>query len=286
MWLIILIFAYLLLWNESTSILAANENLSAAFEELILANGWAAWSIFPYVAANIGFWFTAIVCDVYSTTFSSTSSHVVYCNKSRSSRKKEGNVTIASELGNAFLTTVIGQGLNVTIGKSFFQSLGTAPVTMLPDFRTFLVQFALMVTLFDFALYCQHRASHTDIMWRFHQTHHANSTPIGLSAATLSVVEEIESAACVYLSALIVQPHPVTYACSIAGILSDLVIVHTGLDCQWLKILSLRFLPGRAEVHMHDHHHMYSDGKGGKNFGSSFWIWDYMFGTLARTSRT
>ena len=163
MWLIILTSAYLLLWNESTSILAANENQSAAFEELILANGWAAWSIFPYVAANMGFWFTAIVCDVYSTTSSSTSSHIVYHNKSRSFRRKEGNVTFASELRNAFLTTVIGQGLNVTIGKTFFQSIVATHVTMLPDFVKFLLQFALMVIVFDFSLYFQHRAGHTNI---------------------------------------------------------------------------------------------------------------------------
>ena len=233
----------------------------------------------------MGFWFTAIVCDVYSTTSSSTSSHIVYHNKSRSFRRKEGNVTFASELRNAFLTTVIGQGLNVTIGKTFFQSIVATPVTMLPDFGTFLLQFALMVIVFDFSLYFQHRAGHTNIGWRFHQTHHTQSTPIGLSAATVNFVDQIEVAACVYLSAFIVQPHPVAYAFSIAGILSDLVVVHTGLDCQWLKILLLRFLLGCVEVHMHDHHHMYSNGKGGKNYGAFFWIWDYMFGTLALTSR-
>ena len=85
-----------------------------------------------------------------------------------------------------------------------------------------------------------------------------------------------------YLSAFVVQPHPVSYAFAVAGILSELASVHSGIcDSAWFDFITLRFLPGRADVRMHDSQHMYSNHKGGRNFGHFFWVWDYAFGTLA-----
>ena len=175
-------------------------------------------------------------------------------------------------------------GLNVVfIGKYFFQYLIASPDTMWPDAKTFFMQFTAMFVSFDFFLYWQHRSSHAfDIAWHSHKKHHEVQTPIAMTASIIGFWDELEVSACIYLSAFVVQPHPVSYAFALAGILSEFVNVHSGIcDSAWLDFITLRFLPGRADARLHDSHHMYSHNKGGRNFGHFFWVWDYAFGTLA-----
>ena len=48
-----------------------------------------------------------------------------------------------------------------------------------------------------------------------------------------------------------------------------------------VDVVTLRFLPGRARIKHHDHHHQYSNRGSGRNFGEMFWLWDWAHGTLA-----
>ena len=286
MWLLLLVSAHSLLWNTKTSVFSTTDNnATTAIESLVLENGWFAWSVLPYIFANIGFWFTAIACDVYSTKIIGATSNeeIEYGNKlDRASRREMAGITIGRHLPKALFTTIVMQVPNAAVGKHFFQFLGSPPETMLPNFQIFLIHFACMQALFDFFLYCQHRASHVrKYLWHYHREHHEVLTTIGISATHVDIRDQALTALCVYLAAFIVQPHPVTYAISVAGILSELVIVHSGLDSPVLNFIGLRFLPGRASTRFHDYHHMYSNHMGGTNFGHLFWIWDYTFGTQA-----
>ena len=182
------------------------------------------------------------------------------------------------------IKTLIGLffGSNVLIGKYFFQYLVASPDNMWPDAKTFLMQFTAMFVSFDFFLYWQHRYAHAfDIGWYSHKKHHEVQTPIALTTSFAGIWDEVTIGVGLYLSALIIQPHPVSYSFAVAGILSELASVHSGIDSNWFDFITLRFLPGRADVRLHDSHHMYSNSRVGRNFGHFFWVWDYAFGTLA-----
>ena len=141
-----------------------------------------------------------------------------------------------------------------------------------------------MIVAFDFILYWDHRISHHwGIMWSTHKIHHTITTPTAVYASLAGIVDELMTANCVYLAALIVQPHPVPFAFACGGILAELAALHSGLENAWFDFIALRYLPGRSSNRMHDFHHQYGNKMGGLNFGHFFWIWDYAFGTLAVT---
>lgn len=49
-------------------------------------------------------------------------------------------------------------------------------------------------------------------------------------------------------------------------------------------LIFFQVLPFRAGVKHHDAHHHFSNYAGNaKNYGESFWIWDWLFGTLSNT---
>ena len=141
-----------------------------------------------------------------------------------------------------------------------------------------------MIVAFDFILYWDHRISHHwGIMWSTHKIHHTITTPTAVYASLAGIMDELMTANCVYLAALIVQPHPVPFAFACGGILAELAALHSGLENAWFDFIALRYLPGRSSNRMHDVHHQYGNKMGGLNFGHFFWIWDYAFGTLAVT---
>jgi sterol desaturase/sphingolipid hydroxylase (fatty acid hydroxylase superfamily) len=93
----------------------------------------------------------------------------------------------------------------------------------------------------------------------------------------------IQSVLPLLLSALIVRPHPITFAAYLFFHLSNNAWNHSGLDSLFVRVLSLKFLPLRCANTLHDAHHRFSGFKTGKNYGEMFWLWDWVFGTLTRT---
>ena len=284
---ILLTGAYLITESKHVEMygLASDSTLFGIVEGL-LRSEWSAHVLLPYVCANLGFWSTSIGSHIYTVSCGTSANLIQYGNLKRESRmkKQSAKISLKVQFTEAIKTTFVMFGLNVLVGKYFFQYFVASHDTMWPDAKTFLMQFTAMFVSFDFFEYWQHRSAHTfDIgyCWHSHQRHHDVQTPIALTASIIGFWDEVEAAACIYLSAFIVQPHPVSYVFAIAGILSELASVHSGIDSNWFDFITLRFLPGRADIHVHDAHHMYSNSRGGKNFGHFFWVWDYAFGTLA-----
>jgi len=278
----ILVAGALLIQDSANSGVVA-ENFASFF----LQNDHFSYGVLPFVFANIGFWVTVFVSNVY-TLYCGTTNQIEYGTKSRSSSLKESLsvISMKTQLWGAIKTVLIFFGLNtMVVGKYFFQHFVTHPEMVFPDMQSFLNQITGMIVLFDFFLYWQHRGGHTlEIMWNSHKTHHLVKTPVAVSAPLTGTFDELTSASLIYLSALFVQPHPVSYAFAIACILSELTALHTGLDSAWFDFITLRFLPGRLDIRMHDHHHKYSGKMGGYNYGHFFWIWDYAFGTLHQST--
>ena len=118
-----------------------------------------------------------------------------------------------------------------------------------------------------------------EILWQHYALSSEVKFPFALSSSHFDPIDEIFVAIYAYLSTLLVQP---SYTFAIAGILSEVAAVHTGLNSGLLDFITLRFLSGRADICLHDHHHMCSDNHmRGRNFGHFLWIWDYAFGSLA-----
>lgn len=281
--------AYLIMSNDGTDGRGMPAAVASFFEDIMTENSrsWFIWSIFPFLCAVVGFWLTAVVSSMFTSWYGS-SIQIHYGNKTRISRQKEANAPLKSQVFVSIFVTVILQAINASVGKFILPPIiGVVhdEVEMLPKFNKFLIDFFSMLLMFDFIFYWQHRLSHTvTILWNSHKIHHENHTPIGLSTAYIDFVDQGLAAICFYLSAFIIKPHPVTYSLSVAGILSELVAVHSGIDSTLFNFLTLRFLPGRSSVHLHDHHHMYSDRQtGAKNFAQFFWIWDYTFGTYTES---
>jgi sterol desaturase/sphingolipid hydroxylase (fatty acid hydroxylase superfamily) len=265
--------------------LASSSALFGIVEGFLRSGEWSAYVLLPYICANLGFWSTSIGSYIYTVSCGTPANLIQYGNLlTRQSRmkKQSSKISLKVQLSEAIIVTFGLLGLNALIGKYFFQYPVVSPDNMWPDAKTFLMQFTAIFVSFDFFAYWQHRYAHVfDIGWHSHKKHHEVQTPIAMNAFITGFWDELQVAACVYLSAFIVQPHPLSYAFAVAGIFSEVASVHSGIDSAWFNFITLRFLPGRADIRLHDSHHMYSNNKGGRNFGHLFWVWDHAFGTLA-----
>lgn len=128
----------------------------------------------------------------------------------------------------------------------------------------------------SFDYYTAHKE--LEILWQHYALSSELKSPFALSSSHFDPIDVVFVATCAYLSTLLVQP---SYTFAIAGILSEVAAIHTGLNSGLLDFITLRYLSGRADICLHDHH-MYSDNHmRGRNFGHFFWIRDYAFGSLA-----
>ena len=90
----------------------------------------------------------------------------------------------------------------------------------------------------------------------------------------------------IIFAAAIVRGHVLTVYAYIAARIAENVLNHSGLDCWWLNIVTLKCLPGRASIAHHDSHHRFSfHGHAAKNYGENFVFWDWVFGTHSDRSQ-
>jgi sterol desaturase/sphingolipid hydroxylase (fatty acid hydroxylase superfamily) len=71
----------------------------------------------------------------------------------------------------------------------------------------------------------------------------------------------------------------------IAARIAENALNHSGIDSPLLDMLTLKTLPFRAPAAFHDAHHKYCNhAYKASNYGESFWLWDWVFGTLCPLS--
>eukprot|EP00759_Apiculatamorpha_spiralis_P003974 PhF_6_TR12255/c0_g1_i1/m.19419 len=180
--------------------------------------------------------------------------------------------------------------LSATVNAYLFDFVVGPPDTVFPSLTTFAVQICLMALVADFFLYWGHRVQHmNEYLWKnCHSVHHTLATPTSAGTAYINDIDTIlQAASSIIGCCLVVRPHPVAFWLYCGFHVGNNALNHSGLDCWWLNILTLKVLPFRCSNTLHDAHHRYSNyGKNAKNFAEMFWIWDYVFGTLSTTANT
>ena len=157
-----------------------------------------------------------------------------------------------------------------------------APAWFPDSVPTALLQLLAMAVLEDFGLYWGHRVQHeVPSLWRIHRMHHSIDTPTPWSTLYIHRTDAILQGSLPMLFAVMVlRPLPGVIYVSYALRVAENALNHTGLDHWLVNLLTLKSLPLRAQAAHHDAHHKYSNYAGhAKNYGETFWVWDWLFGT-------
>ena len=145
----------------------------------------------------------------------------------------------------------------------------------------FAAQLALFVVTHDFYIYWFHRAQHRfGVLWRLHEAHHSAREIDWLAgsrshALEIVINQTVEVAAMVLLGAS-------TDVMLWKGAISVLwgMWIHANID---VRTGPLQYVLNGPEVHRW--HHAIDYVPPGKNFGTKFAFWDYLFGTVDRPAR-
>lgn len=142
----------------------------------------------------------------------------------------------------------------------------------------FAAQLALFIVSHDFYIYWFHRAQHRfPLLWRLHEAHHSAREVDWLAgsrshALEITINQTIEVAAMVLLGASV-------EVMLWKGVISVVwgMWIHANIDVRsgWLQ-----YVINGPEVHRW--HHAIEYKPPGKNFGTKFAFWDYLFGTVDR----
>ena len=145
---ILLTGAFLITESERVEMngLASGSTLVGIVEGF-LRSEWSTYVLLPYICANLGFWSASIVSYIYTVSSCGTSANLIqYGNLKRESRikKQSAKISLKVQFTEAIKTTFVMFGLNVLVGKYFFQYFVASHDTMWPDAKTFLMQFTAM----------------------------------------------------------------------------------------------------------------------------------------------
>lgn len=257
---------------------------------------WLVWGVLPVVSANIGYWVPVLALELYFASNRGIWSQLVPRSKGRAEAATADRANVAS-LATQMRTAawiLLGPNaiINAALGAVIMHWLCGTPETAVPPTWQLMLHLICMAVIGDFGLYVGHRVQHASpFLWnKFHWFHHQIGTPTPASAIYIDSTDAtLQAGLPMIMAAVCVRPHPLTLNLYICLRIAENVINHSGLDSTVVNILTLRFLPGRAEISHHDSHHQYSNyANNAKNFGEGFWIWDWAFGTLStrQTKRT
>lgn len=145
-------------------------------------------------------------------------------------------------------------------------------------------QLLLLALVADFGLYWGHRVQHeSELLWRFHRLHHSIDTPTPFSTLYIHNHDlTLQGGLPIALAAATVRPAPAVLYAFMAARIAENALNHSGLDSRLVDIFTLKFLPLRAGASHHDAHHKFCNhSRHARNYAESFWIWDYLFGTVS-----
>jgi len=189
------------------------------------------------------------------------------------------------------LDQLMGPGVwvNIMISAYLMPALIKNDPTIKPTGKELLLQFLALTVVGDFGLYWGHRIQHefTSLWEKYHSIHHSVESPSPMSTGHIhSVDTTLQVGLPGLVAAILVQPHPLSYYLYSCTQTCEHVMNHSGLDDNLIDLLTLKFLPLRGNIAHHDYHHKFCGYAGrAKNFGETFWVWDWLFGTLAVTSK-
>lgn len=260
-------------------------------------NRWLCWGVGPVVAAWAGTFPTIGLLELARVRgWLPRAAAIEYAKDKGQSRDEvvkamHTKVTFRQQLHGAICTML---GPNVFLNGLLSAVLMPLRIKLsasdpLPSIKEFSITFAIMYVIGDLGLYWGHRIQHEiDFLWkRCHSVHHSVDAPTPMTTLYIDSTDAtLQAGLPIILAAFAVQPHPVTFYAYVAARTAENVLNHCGTDYWLINWLTLKILPFRAGIDHHDYHHKFSGHAGiVKNLGESFWIWDWMFGTLANTSK-
>lgn len=256
-------------------------------------NRWLCWGVGPMLALLFGTLLPAAALEFAISKKWLMQKGIEYQKDGGQTRaemisKTREIVPFRKQLTGAFWT-VLGPpaGLNILLMGWLFPKIMGHPKRLLPDVKSFLASFLGMYLISDLGLYWGHRVQH-EVPWLWencHKVHHTLETPTPMGTMYIDHTDAMLQVGLPMMAAVcLVRPHPVTfYALVWAGNLEH-ILNHCGLDDKTCtNILSWRWLPLRGSISHHDYHHKFCGRAGNvRNFGEGLWLWDWMFGTLAK----
>lgn len=263
-----------------------------------LSSPWLTWGLGPLLAFNLSFWLSVALLEWLISQPWATQYLLVYtANSSRSDNLQNTRTKFSwwtqakGSMGVTFGPTSI---INAVIGVFLLPWIITSDSSSsLPEVtvKSFLVSIVLLELVGDLFLYLGHRLQHeVPFLWKnFHSFHHQIDTPSPISTLYIDTTDATLQGGLPIIFAAIAHArilgplHPFVFYLYIVFRIGENVVNHSGLNCWWLDMLTLKCLPGRASIAHHDSHHRFSSyGANAKNYGENFWIWDWAFGTLAK----
>jgi len=259
-----------------------------------MRNPWLCWGFAPFVSANVGYFGTVFFLEYLIRQGFMRSSMIEY-GKSGDRPKAiekthERFMDFKAQLKNAAWNMLGPMAwINTLILPIIVSWVLKREVTKrYPTKLEFLAHFALLELVGDFFLYVGHRVQHEiPFLWeKCHSFHHSIDTPTPVSTVCIDPTDaSLQGGLPILGACLVVNPHPITLSLYVMARLAENVVNHSGVENLFLNVLFLKVLPLRAPVSHHDSHHKFSNyGPHAKNYGENFIIWDYIFGTLKKTS--
>lgn len=268
-----------------------------AFWSAYTSSEWICWGIGPALAAPVTVLGCAFALEWLTDLPWAQQYLIVYGDsesREENRRKTHEKVPWRTQLFGTMATVMGPANIVMTVlNRCSLGNLYGVPEDPLPAISAFAFDFVMMSLVGDFFLYWGHRVQHeVKFLWdNFHSYHHSVGTPSPISVAYINQVDAtLQAAIPLFMCALIVGPHPVTYLLYAMFHLSNNVVNHSGMHAPLLNLITLKFLPFRVDNRHHDSHHRFSNywngtGSKAKNHGEMYWIWDWAFGTLSDTKK-
>lgn len=264
--------------------------------EAWLSNPWFCWGFGSYLALNVGYYTTALLLE-YALAHGQERSMISYGVFSSKSHRRRSSLLVhkepsfAEQLSGSLWTTAGPAAIsNAMLAAFLMPYVIPGPYPTLPNLSwlELVCQILAFLIANDFLLYWGHRIQHeSDYLWQFHAEHHRISTPRPLTTANIHPIDgTLQGGLPLILACAWFKPHPLIFYGLIVVRYGENVLNHSGLDTWWTRALKGSwFVPFvRAGVNHHDRHHKMSNhAKGATNYGESLVIWDWLFGTLAKT---
>lgn len=251
-----------------------------------IASPFLSWSLTPIVASFLGFISACMILEWVNAQSWAVKYHITYGGQPR----PEALLITQSKVSwwEQFKRTLMFVGgpftmIGFTMNSFIFPLVIPQTEVLMPSLSQFAVEFALLMLTADFFLYWAHRAAHEiPFLWEGHKVHHMIGTPSAVGTAFISTMDAfVHAGPPMTLCALVVRPHPASYAVYIAWHLANAAHNHSGLDCWFLNILAGKVLPLRSGNAHHDGHHRFANyGPNATNYGDTFIFWDKMFGSM------
>ena len=260
-----------------------------------ISNPWYCWGVGGYLASAVGYFLFSLLLEML-ISIPLGQQYIITYGKSREVEREQtrAKVSFRTQLTGAAWEMLGPPGvLNAAVAAVLLPWLVNPAEEALPSLSSLLAGWGVMVIVNDFTLYWGHRVQHeSDFLWeRCHSVHHTIGSPTPVSTVYIDPIDMTLQGGIPILTACAAAAmagwlHPVTFYVFVCARVGENVYNHSGLDCWWTDILSLKCLPGRASVAHHDAHHRFSNyARNAKNYGESFWVWDWAFGTLSNARR-